>query len=311
MSQLLSGKVVRSTGSSSSVVTEEGQLIECKLKGKFRTKGIRTTNPIAVGDEVGFRKEPDSLIGVIEKIYDRKNYLIRKATKLSKATHIIAANIDQVIVIASLVKPRTSTGFIDRVLTTAEAYHVPSVVVFNKLDLYTDEHFNQLAHFQNVYENAGYKVLVTSVTKNLNLDGFKNILENKVNLLSGHSGVGKSAMINAVDPKLNLKEGRISEYHEKGKHTTTFAEMFPLSFGGYIVDTPGIKEFGLVEFEKAELGQRFPEFRVRMHNCKFNNCLHLDEPGCAIIEAVENGEIGAFRYQNYLKMLSDLKPNII
>lgn len=300
------GKIVRSTGSWYSVVTKDGASTDCNLKGKFRTKGIRTTNPIAVGDEVGFRMQPNSVHGVIEKIFERKNYLIRKATKLSKSTHIIAANIDQIVVIASLFKPKTSTGFIDRLLTTAEAYHIPSVLVFNKIDLYQDEHFNRLAHFQDVYEKAGYKVLVTSVPKKINLDSFKEVLANKVSLLSGHSGVGKSAMINAIDPSLNLKEGQISEYHEKGKHTTTFAEMFPLSFGGFIIDTPGIKEFGLVEFEKAELGQRFPEFRERMHECKFNNCLHLDEPGCSVVAAVENGKIGAFRYQNYLKMLSDL-----
>lgn len=306
MSQLISGKVVRSTGSSYLVLVQNKQLVSCKLKGKFRTKGIRATNPIAVGDEVGFRMEPESDSGIIEHISERKNYLIRKATKLSKATHIIAANIDQLVVIASLAKPRTSSGFVDRLLTTAEAYHIPAVLVFNKLDLYKDEHFDQLAHFQESYENAGYKVIVTSVTKKMNLEKFKDALTDKASLLSGHSGVGKTAMINAIDPKLNLKEGLISDYHEKGKHTTTYAEMFPLSFGGYIVDTPGIKEFGLVEFEKTELGQRFPEFRARMHNCKFNNCLHLDEPGCAIVQAIENGEIAAFRYQNYLNMLTDL-----
>lgn len=308
MSQLISGKVVRSTGSSYIVLLGNEKLVDCKLKGKFRAQGIRTTNPIAVGDEVWFRMELDNVTGVIEKISERKNYLIRKATKLSKATHIIAANIDQLVVIASLAKPRTSSGFIDRLLTTAEAYHIPATIVFNKLDLYEDEHFNLLAHFQDTYENVGYKVLVTSVTKKMNLDKFRDVLKDKVSLLSGHSGVGKTAMINAINPKLNLREGLISDYHEKGKHTTTFAEMFPLSFGGYIVDTPGIKEFGLVEFEKAELGQRFPEFRARMDMCRFNNCLHLDEPGCAVIEAIENNEIAAFRYQNYLKMLNDLNP---
>lgn len=306
MSQLIPGKVVRSTGSSYFVLIAAKKIVDCKLKGKFRTRGIRTTNPIAVGDEVEFRMEPDGKSGIIEKISERKNYLIRKATKLSKATHIIAANIDQLVVIASLAKPRTSSGFIDRLLTTAEAYHIPAVLVFNKLDLYEDEHFELLAHFQDTYESAGYKVVVTSVTKKMNLDKFRDVLLDKVSLLSGHSGVGKTAMINAVDSKLDLKEGLISDYHEKGKHTTTFAEMFPLSFGGFIVDTPGIKEFGLVEFEKAELGQRFPEFRARMHLCRFNNCLHLDEPGCAVIEAIQNGEIAAFRYQNYLKMLNDL-----
>jgi len=307
MSKLLTGKVVRSTGNSYLVRDGEGKFYECLLKGKFRTKGIRATNPIAVGDEIEFRLEVNSESGIIENIKERRNYLIRKATKLSKATHIIAANIDQVIIIASLVKPRTSSGFIDRLLTTAEAYHIPAVVVFNKLDLYNDKDFGQLAHLQLAYEEAGYKVLATSVPKKLNLEEFKKTLKDKVSLLSGHSGVGKSAMVNAVDPDLRLKEGLISAYHEKGKHTTTFAEMHPLHFGGYIVDTPGIKEFGLVDFEKTELGQRFPEFRSRMDNCRFNNCIHVDEPGCAIIAAVEMGDIAAFRYQNYLKMLSDLK----
>jgi len=307
MSKLLTGKVVRSTGNSYLVRDGGGKFYECVLKGKFRTKGIRTTNPIAVGDEIEFRLEVNSENGIIENIKDRRNYLIRKATKLSKATHIIAANIDQVVIIASLVKPRTSSGFIDRLLTTSEAYHIPAVVVFNKLDLCNDKHFDQLAHYQTTYEEAGYKVLVTSVVKKLNLEEFRMTLKDKVSLLSGHSGVGKSALVNAVDPALKLKEGLISDYHEKGKHTTTFAEMHPLSFGGYIVDTPGIKEFGLVDFEKTELGQRFPEFRNRMDMCRFNNCIHVDEPGCAIINAVEIGDIAAFRYQNYLKMLNDLK----
>ena len=285
---------------------EHGHIANCTLKGKFRTKGIRTTNPIAVGDDVGFRMTENSDTGVIEKIFDRKNYIIRKATKLSKATHIIAANIDQVVIIASIVKPRTSTGFIDRILTTAEAYHIPAVIVFNKFDLYNEKNIGHLAYYQDIYENTGYRTMLTSVPDKLFLDDFKELLKNKSSLLAGHSGVGKSAMVNAIDPTLNLKVGQISDYHEKGMHTTTFAEMFKLEFGGYIVDTPGIKEFGLVAFEKAELGQRFPEFRSRMHNCKFNDCLHVDEPDCAIVAAVENEEIGAFRYQNYLNMLSDL-----
>ncbi len=306
MSQTREGIVTRSTGSWYSVLKPENETIECRLKGKFRTKGIRTTNPIAVGDHVLFHESPSDGTGVIQSIVDRKNYIIRKATKLSKASHIIAANIDQAIVIASLVKPRTSTGFIDRFLTTAEAYHIPAGIVFNKLDLYDDDQLGHLAHYQHYYEEAGYTTLVTSVPKMISMDDFARLLKDKVTLISGHSGVGKSAMINAIDPTLNLKVGKISEYHEKGKHTTTFAEMFPLSIGGFIVDTPGIKEFGLVEFEKSELGQRFPEFRSRMHNCRFNDCLHVDEPGCAIIKAVENEEIAFFRYQNYLNMLSNI-----
>ncbi len=306
MKQIKSGIVVRSTGSWYIVLKDDDTFINCRLKGKFRIKGIRTTNPLAVGDHVNFIISETDDTGVIESITERKNYIIRKATKLSKASHIIAANIDQAIVIASLVKPRTSTGFIDRFLTTAEAYHIPAAVVFNKLDLYNDEQLGHLAYYQNVYDDLGYKTLVTSVPSKIFLDEFADLLKDKVSLISGHSGVGKSAMINAIDESLDLKVGRISEFHEKGTHTTTFAEMHKLSIGGYIVDTPGIKEFGLVEFEKSELGQRFPEFRSRMHECRFNNCLHLDEPGCAIIDAVENEEIAPFRYQNYMNMLANI-----
>lgn len=307
MSKPLTGKVIKSTGSWYTVTTTNEQSYECRLKGKFRIKGIRTTNPIAVGDEVGFTpSEGNDGTGIIETIHERKNYIIRKATKLSKASHIIAANIDQAVVIASLVKPRTSTGFIDRFLTTAEAYHIPSAVVFNKMDLYKEKHIENLAWYLDVYEGAGYQTLVTSATKALHLEEFKALLKNKVSLLAGHSGVGKSALVNSVDPGLNLKVGQISDFHEKGKHTTTFSEMFTLAFGGYIVDTPGIKEFGLVEFEKAELGQRFPEFRERMQDCRFNNCLHVDEPGCAVLKALVNGDIGEFRYLNYLNMLDGI-----
>ncbi|RLD43198.1 MAG: ribosome small subunit-dependent GTPase A [Bacteroidetes bacterium] len=300
------GRIIRSTGSWYTVLSDSGKHFECKLKGRFRTKGIRTTNPVAVGDVVDFQIEPNSTTGVIDNIHKRNNYIIRKATKLSKSTHIIAANIDQAVLVVSLIKPRTSTGFIDRFLATAEAYHIPSIIVFNKNDLYEGELRQQLTYFKNTYEQAGYQCLLTSVPEKYNLDLLKSILKDKESLLAGHSGVGKSALINAIDKSLNLKTGRISAYHNKGTHTTTFAEMHPLSFGGFIVDTPGIKEFGLVEFEKAELGQRYPEIRERMHNCRFNNCLHLDEPGCAVIEAVEKGEIAAFRYSNYLNMLQGL-----
>lgn len=304
--KLINGKVLRSTGSWYLVLTGDGKLVECNLKGKFRIKGIRATNPIAVGDIVDFDQPKESSTGVIVHIHERKNYIIRKATKLSSATHIIAANIDQVIVIASIVKPRTSTGFIDRLLTTAEAYHIPSVIVFNKYDLYNEEHLELLEYFEFSYQQAGYQFIKTSVPQKLNLENFQNILIDKTSLLAGHSGVGKSALVNAVDANLDLKVGRISDYHEKGKHTTTYAEMFKLTFGGFVIDTPGIKEFGLVEFEQAELGQRFPEFRNRMHDCKFNNCLHIDEPGCAILKDLEDGKISPFRYENYLNMISSI-----
>lgn len=307
MSELIRGKVTRATGIYYSVVAESGQLVECTLKGKFRIKGIKTTNPIAVGDDVAIQLNGET--GVILEISERKNYIIRKATKLSKETHMIATNLDQAILIVSLVKPRTSTGFIDRFLVTAEAYHIPAIIVFNKVDLYDEETLENLDYYLNTYRNCGYKCLVTSVPEKIKLEDFGGLLAGKVSMLSGHSGVGKSALINSVDPSLKLKEGIISDVHEKGKHTTTFAEMFALKNSGYIIDTPGIKEFGLVEFELPELGQRFPEIRERMHDCRFNNCLHTGEPGCAVLQAVEEGEISDFRYQNYFNMLNDLISN--
>jgi ribosome biogenesis GTPase len=299
------GTVVRSTGSWYTVLTSDQETIDCKIKGRFRIKGLRTTNPVAVGDHVEIEISPSGDAVIID-INERKNYIIRKATKLSKATHIIASNLDQAVIIVSLTKPRTSTGFIDRFLTTAEAYHIPASIVFNKYDIYDAKTKEQLEYYMDVYEGVGYNCLVTSVHDQMHLDAFKMLLTDKVSLLAGHSGVGKSALINAVDPSLNLKEGLISEYHEKGKHTTTFAEMFELNFGGFIIDTPGIKEFGLVEFEKEELGQRFPEMRQLMHDCRFNNCLHVDEPGCALLRALSKNEIAEFRYINYLNMLENL-----
>ncbi|MFK5855731.1 MAG: ribosome small subunit-dependent GTPase A [Bacteroidota bacterium] len=300
------GRVLKSTGSWYLVMDENNEIVNCRLKGLFRTKGIRSTNPIAVGDMVDFDTPDINNEAVINKIHERKNYIVRKATNLSKATHIIAANIDQVVIIVSLVKPRTSTGFIDRILTTAEAYHIPAIIIFNKFDLYDDRTIKSLNTLKGVYENAGYRCLVTSVPDKLRLGNFKEILKDKISLLSGHSGVGKSALINSIDHNLNLKTGKISDVHEKGTHTTTFANMFNLEFGGYVIDTPGIKEFGLVEFDKVELGQRFPEIRNLMHQCKFNNCLHLNEPGCAVTTALKDGELAEFRYTNYLNMLDSI-----
>ncbi len=306
MSEVLQGVVIKSTGSWYTIRSEDGTNYESRLKGKFRIKGIRATNPIAVGDVVSFSIQEGGNEGNILDILPRKNHIIRRATKLSKATHIIASNIDQAVLIVSLHKPRTSTGFIDRFLSTAEAYHIPGVIVFNKIDLYNEEHKQHLSYYYQTYEKLGYKCLQTSVTEAVNLEDFASLIQDKVSLLAGHSGVGKSALVNAVNPGLNLKVGEISDYHQKGKHTTTFAEMFPLEHGGYIVDTPGIKEFGLVSFEKEELGQRFPEMRSRMQHCRFNNCLHVDEPQCEVLKAVEAEEIAAFRYMNYLNMLEEL-----
>lgn len=302
MSNLTTARVIKSTGSWYHVIDQNDTVTECRLRGKFRVKGIKTTNPVAVGDIVDF----DTETNVINNIHKRKNHIIRKATKLSKQSHIIAANLDQAIIIASLAKPRTSSGFIDRLLTTAEAYHIPAVIVFNKIDLLDEEMKISLKNLISIYENAGYKCLQTSVVESTNLDQFNDLLHNKISLLSGHSGVGKSALINTIDSDLDLKTGEISDSHLKGTHTTTFAEMFKLKTGGFIIDSPGIKEFGLIEFEKTELAYCFPEFRKHINDCKYNNCLHINEPGCAVIKAVENKKLSLMRYQNYLNILDSI-----
>jgi len=298
------GLVLRSTGSWYTVLLDSGETLECRLKGKFRMKGIKSTNPVAVGDKVEV-ESPDTGSPVIKTIFQRENYLIRKATRLSKQSHIIAANIDQAVIVVTLAFPRTSTGFIDRFLVTAEAYHIPAIIIFNKTDLYDDELSLQHKAMTDLYERIGYNCINTSAKTGENIDKVKAVLKEKISLFSGHSGVGKSAIANAVDSSLNLRTGVISDVHNKGKHTTTFAEMHPISGGGFLVDTPGIKEFGLVDMEKVEIAQRFPEMRSIMHKCRFNNCTHVNEPGCAVKEAVEKGTIDKTRYRNYLGILDD------
>lgn len=301
----MEGIVVKSTGSWFSVKTENEGVCECKIKGTFRIKGIKTTNPVAVGDRVVFDFNPDKKTGLIKEIKKRKNYIIRKSTNLSKISHIIAANIDQAFLVATLASPRTSTGFIDRFLVTTEAYHIPANVVFNKTDIYNNEQLSLLNELTTVYKNAGYGSFNVSAVSGENLDQLKQAMKNNVSLFAGHSGVGKSTIINKIEPGLDLKTGGISEYHQKGKHVTTFAEMHELSFGGYIIDTPGIKEFGLRHFVKEEVAERFPEMRALMWDCKFNNCTHVHEPGCAVKEALQKGEISLSRYENYLRILDD------
>jgi ribosome biogenesis GTPase len=303
--QLMEGVVIKSTGSWLAVMTETGNVFNCKLRGKFRLKGIKSTNPVAVGDRVEFDIPEEEGVGVIHKILPRHNYIIRKATKLSKVSHIIASNIDQALVVVTVAYPRTSMGFIDRFLVTTEAYHIPAIIVFNKIDIYDEKMTNKYESLVDIYSEAGYKCMAVSALRGDNIDELKEILKSKTSLFSGHSGVGKSALINAIEPGLQLKTREISTYHKKGMHTTTFAEMFPLSFGGYIIDTPGIKEFALIDFDRKEIAQRFPEMRKYMHNCRFNNCIHVNEPGCAVKEAVENGEISLSRYENYLSILND------
>lgn len=301
----MKGIVIKSTGSWYTVMTDNKQLCNCRLKGQFRIHGIRSTNPVAVGDHVEFKWEDADNNGIITAIETRTNYIVRRSINLSKSAHIIASNIDRLYIVASIMLPRTSTGFIDRLLVTAEAYHIPAALVFNKTDIYTPEAEQQCNELMKLYSSLGYPTYSVSALKGTGIDNLRHELKDKVNLLSGHSGVGKSALINALDPLLSIKTGEISSYHNKGMHTTTFAEMHPLTFGGYLIDTPGIKEFGLVHFGSQEISERFPEFRALLHQCKYNNCTHNHEPGCAVKHGLDNGTINAGRYHNYLGLLND------
>ncbi len=298
----MQGLVIKSTGSWYEVITDQGQTINCRIKGKFRTMDIKTTNPVAVGDRVDIEPEPDQETGLITALHPRKNYIIRKSVNLSKQAQIIAANLDQAFLIVTLASPRTSMGFIDRFLVTAEAYDIPAKLIFNKLDLFSTEGLEILSQYQQIYEDAGYPCYSVSAIKETNLDQLKELLKDKVTLVSGHSGVGKSTLINALLPGSKLKTGGISDWSDKGKHTTTFAEMFQLPFGGYLIDTPGIRELGVFDIEKQDLGRLFPEIRKLMSNCRFHNCRHINEPGCAVIEALENGELEPSRYDSYLSI---------
>jgi ribosome biogenesis GTPase / thiamine phosphate phosphatase len=300
----LNGTIIKSTGSWYRVLDDSGKEWECRIRGKFKIEGLRSTNPLAVGDRVTFKPEPDQDTGIINEIHERKNHIIRKSTNLSRKSQVIAANLDQALLIATLHLPRTSTGFIDRFLVNCEAYSVPACIIFNKIDFYEKEEMEILEQLIGVYSSLGYRCLKVSALKGDGLDEFADLLKNKTSLLSGHSGVGKSTLVNAIEPGLNLKTSQISLVHLKGKHTTTFAEMFRLSSGGFIIDTPGIKEFGLIDFAEWELCHYFPEMRELFNNCKFDNCTHVHEPGCAVKEKVESGEISASRYHNYLNILS-------
>lgn len=298
----MTGIVVKSTGSRYLVRIDKGEVLDCVLKGKLRLDGRKTTNPVAVGDKVDIEREGEDT--VISNIYPRKNYIIRKSINLSKQAQILASNLDQAILVATLVSPRTSLGFIDRFLITAEAYSIPAKIIFNKSDILDEELLKLQQEIIDIYTKVGYECFVVSSLKGDNLEKIKNLLKDKTTLVAGHSGVGKSTLINAIEPKLNLKTGEISSVHAKGMHTTTFAELHELSFGGFIIDSPGIKELGLVEMKKEEVGHYFPEIRERMNECKFNNCLHVNEPKCAVKDAVENGEISEERFHSYLGILN-------
>ena len=299
------GLVIKSTGSRYRVRDEEGIVSECVIKGKFRQEGMRTTNPVTVGDYVFFEKGNNDEPGVIREIEERKNYIIRKSPNLSKESQIIAANIDQAILIISLREPETKIEFIDRFLVTAEAYRVPVSLVFNKTDIYDKYDIEHLESLVSVYEKIGYKCYQVSLIQNRGFDEILSILKNKVSLVSGNSGVGKSTLINKIDSDYNIKVDDISAYHKLGRHTTTFAEMYPLKTGGYIIDTPGIRGFGMIDLDKEEIYHFFPEiFRASKH-CKYYNCRHINEPGCRVKELVEEGEIEWFRYRSYLNIYED------
>ena len=300
------GLVIKSTGSWFTVESENGELFECKIKGKFRIKDIKSTNPVAVGDRVQFSVQStseDKNIGLITSISERKNYIIRRSQNLSKQSHIIAANIDQAVLVVTLVYPVTTTTFLDRYLASAEAYRIPVLIVFNKIDRLNEEQRSELNSLTDIYTKIGYQCITTSATTLFGIDKLKEALKNKINVFNGHSGVGKSTLINILEPGLKLKTMDISDIHNTGKHTTTFSTLYNISFGGYIIDTPGIKAFGMLEMEPWEISHYFIEIFKISANCQYNNCSHTHEPGCAVKTAVEKNEIARSRFIGYLGLL--------
>lgn len=299
----MTGIVTKSTGSWYIVRTDDKKYYECRIRGKFRIKGIKSTNPISVGDVVDFELEENKQTGVIENIHDRKNYIVRKSVNLSKQTHIIASNIDVAFLLVTIDNPPTFPGFIDRFLATAEAYNITSVLLFNKIDSHDKAQEEMREELIGIYEDIGYKCIEISAVENINIDEVKALMVDKTSMFSGHSGVGKSTLINTIEPTLDIKTAEISLQHKQGQHTTTFAEMHELSFGGFIIDTPGIKGFGVVDFEPNEITDYFPELFELKKDCKFNNCLHQKEPKCAVKKALEEDRIAPSRYFSYLQML--------
>ena len=302
------GLVIKNTGSWYTVRTDDGRSVECKIKGSFRLKGIRSTNPVIIGDSVEIEENNEGT-AFINIINERRNYMIRRASNLSKQSHILAANIDLAVLVVTVNYPRTTTVFIDRFLATAEAYRIAALIVFNKTDIYDADDIGYLDALVHLYTAIGYPCMKISAISGNGIDELKQVFVGKTVLLSGHSGVGKSTIINGLLPDVNLKTGNISEYHKMGMHTTTFSEMIPLVGGGYLIDTPGIKGFGTIEMEGAEVAHYFPELFKYSDGCRFNNCTHTNEPGCAVIKAVEEQYISESRYRSYLSILEDKDEN--
>jgi ribosome biogenesis GTPase len=307
----MTGIVYKSTGSWYTIKSENGDFVECRIKGKFRMKGIKSTNPIAVGDVVDYELDEtsDTITGTIHNIHERKNYIVRKSVNLSHQMHIIASNVDYVFLLITINNPPTTTNFIDRFLVTAEAYGIETILVFNKVDTFDNTTLDEQLYLQHIYQEIGYQCLRVSAIESKGIEELKQLMIGKVSMFSGHSGVGKSTLVNALEPTLNLKTKEISDLHQQGQHTTTFAEMFDLSFGSKIIDTPGIRGFGIVDMEKQEIKGYFPEFFALEDQCKFNNCLHENEPGCAVKKAYQEGKITEERYANYLNIMLDYKAN--
>lgn len=299
------GLVIKSTGSRYRILYGSREIVECTIKGKFRVKDLRTTNPVAVGDQVLFELAKERTSGVITEVLERKNYILRKASNLSKEVQIIAANIDQVFLMFTIILPETQAEFIDRFLITAEAYNIPASLIINKTDLYKEPELERMKYLVSLYSNIGYACYVVSINNRSGIEDLKDKMQDKITLLSGNSGVGKTSFINILDPSLNLKTEEISEYHRQGKHITTFPEMHHLPFGGYVIDSPGMRGFGVVDMNRNEIYHFFPEIFRISKGCRFYNCLHLDEPGCAVRSAVENDLINPSRYRSYIKILED------
>ncbi|NDW09965.1 ribosome small subunit-dependent GTPase A [Dysgonomonas sp. 520] len=300
----MNGLVIKNTGSWYLVRTDDNKNVECKIKGNFRLKDIKSTNPITVGDSVSYIMNEDGT-GVITEIHDRRNYIIRKSSNLSKQSHIIAANLDMCFLVVTVTKPITTTVFIDRFLASAEAYRIPVSLVFNKVDIYDEDETEYMDALINLYDYIGYPCYKISALNNEGIDVLKEKLRDKITLFSGHSGVGKSTLINILIPDAEQRTAAISGYHGKGMHTTTFSEMLEIPEGGFIIDTPGIKGFGTVDMKPEEISHYFPEIFKFSHNCRFNNCMHINEPGCAVLEAVENHYISESRYKSYLNIIED------